>query len=66
MNHRWSDLGPIIGGAAALFGGAVLGHWSMPESNLAPIVGLIICPVGAVVGWVLGMIADYLINRKSG
>jgi len=53
----------MVGGVAILLGGMVYGRIAMPESNLAPVIGILFCPVGALGGWVVGMMIDYLRNR---
>ena len=58
----------LVIGAIALYGGTVWAHWRYPDSNLAPILGVIATgPVGYAVGAILGILLSTLIqHRKSG
>ncbi len=61
--HVWSNSGMIAGGLVTLFGGMLIARLMMPESNLAPIMGILFAPVGAFLGWLIGMLCDQLLKK---
>lgn len=61
---RRLTLKPFWGGAVALWGGLVWGYLTMPESTLAPALGIVLCPFGALAGWASGRMTMHLRKRR--
>jgi len=58
-------MGPFWSGAVTLWGGMVWGYLAMPESNFAPALGFMLCPVGALAGWASPKIAAHIAKRQG-
>jgi hypothetical protein len=61
----WTIVTAIVLGLICYLGGTFIPMWTNPESNLAPIAGVFLGPVGFIVGAVVGCVIGIVRNRRS-